>query len=532
MNQQSLELVQREIRILKKLSHPNIVQLYEVLETDRVLFLIMEHASGGEALDFVVTHGKISEDRARVFFQQIVSSLSYCHKLGIIHRDLKAENLLLDRDLNIKIIDFGLANIVSPSKKFSTPCGSPNYAAPEIIRKEEYNGPEVDIWCMGVVLFVFLCGRLPFKGKNMETLFHSILSGKFEIPDSLSADCADLLRSMLENDTEKRITMDGIIHHPWVCKNWTFTEHSVSPPKIEKIEEHIATQLEELGFSVANVMESLRNNQFNQATATYNLLSKVNPNPNRGVATVSRTKSEFLGKYVSHPASTPSSLNPSPSTSRGPSPRNSRGNIFSKSPPKLDHESFAVLQQRRIAQARRTRGHRRNRSDLPVDITPETNTESKELEKVTRAQSESIKVPEIKKKPESQLNTIPQPQLELMPVIKPAIKIENNSIVPEAQKPLVILSPQRTKGHRRYKSEDRLDQQISSPKPDRIALKKSPATSSLWCSASTTPNTIDDDLPNVPKLTEQEIQKWRATEESERQQISNVEPKFSTIITW
>ena len=146
MNQQALEMVQREIRILKQLSHPNIIQLYEVLETDRVLFLIMEHASGGEALDFVVTHGKMSEDRARVFFQQIVSAIAYCHKNGIVHRDLKAENLLLDGDLNIKLIDFGLANFLS-KRKFTTPCGSPNYAAPEIILKQEYKGPEVCIYC-------------------------------------------------------------------------------------------------------------------------------------------------------------------------------------------------------------------------------------------------------------------------------------------------------------------------------------------------------------------------------------------------
>lgn len=116
--------------------------MFEVLETDRVLFLIMEHASGGEALDFVVTHGKMSEDRARMFFQQIVSAIAHCHKNNIAHRDLKAENLLLDGDLNIKIIDFGLANIIS-DKKFLTPCGSPNYAAPEIIKKDEYNGPGV-----------------------------------------------------------------------------------------------------------------------------------------------------------------------------------------------------------------------------------------------------------------------------------------------------------------------------------------------------------------------------------------------------
>lgn len=135
-------MLRREIAILKKLSHPNIIQLYEIMETTRVMFIIMEYANGGEALDFVVTHGKLSESKARRFFRQIISGIAYCHKNNVAHRDLKAENLLLDGDLNIKLIDFGLSNIIT-EKKLSTPCGSPHYAAPELIQRLEYNGPEV-----------------------------------------------------------------------------------------------------------------------------------------------------------------------------------------------------------------------------------------------------------------------------------------------------------------------------------------------------------------------------------------------------
>lgn len=138
-------MLQHEIKTLKTLSHPNIIQLYEVMETDKVLFLIMEHASGGEALDYVVAHGRIAEDKARDLFRQIISAVSYCHRNRIVHRDLKAENLLLDRGLQIKLIDFGLSSSFSENELLNTPCGSPVYAAPEIIKSEKYNGTKVCI---------------------------------------------------------------------------------------------------------------------------------------------------------------------------------------------------------------------------------------------------------------------------------------------------------------------------------------------------------------------------------------------------
>jgi len=524
LNKAALELVQREIRILKQLHHPNVIQLYEVLETDRVLFLVMEHASGGEALDFVVTHGKISEDKARVFFQQIISALSYCHKLGIVHRDLKAENLLLDSDLNIKLIDFGLANIISPTKKFNTPCGSPNYAAPEIIRKEQYNGPEVDIWCVGVVLFVFLCGKLPFKGKDLETLFHSILSGNFEIPDSLSSVCVDLLRSMLENDTEKRITIPEIVQHPWVCKSWEFTEHPIAQPKVEKIEPKISSLLEQLGISVEYVLESLQNNRFNQATATYNLLLK-SVNPEKSLIVTTRTKSEQLCLFPASSTSTSSSPVGSLHASSPTSPSTNSG----KGLP----ESFATLQQRRIAQAHRTRGHRRNRSDFPGEIiVQESDTDIKELEKTKRAQSECIPIPDSRlqlRKPESPPDVFPL----IEPIAPPSLDDGANDkiqFLPEEQhKPWLMLSPQRTIGHRRYKSEDRVNEQIL---PRHVVNKnEDPAKNDLLRASDATNPSIQ--TVDVPKLTEQDIQNWKATEESERQQISeSSDPKFSMFLTW
>ena len=136
----------REAQIMRQIDHPNIIQLFEVMETKRNLFLILELASGGEMLDIITNKGKMTEDEARKYFRQIVSAVDYCHSHNIVHRDLKAENFLLDDQENIKISDFGLSNAFDPSKHLNTCCGSPVYSAPELIESKKYIGPEVDIW--------------------------------------------------------------------------------------------------------------------------------------------------------------------------------------------------------------------------------------------------------------------------------------------------------------------------------------------------------------------------------------------------
>lgn len=140
-----IERVAREIHILKLIRHPNIIQLYEIIETPVKLFLIMEYASGGELFDYIVTQHRVKEPEACKFFQQILSGIEYIHKLGIVHRDLKPENLLLDDNKNIKIVDFGLSNTYKDNETLNTACGSPCYAAPEMIAGKEYHGLKVDI---------------------------------------------------------------------------------------------------------------------------------------------------------------------------------------------------------------------------------------------------------------------------------------------------------------------------------------------------------------------------------------------------
>ena len=171
---------------MKLLNHPNIIRLYEVIDTPQELYLILEYASGGEIFDYLIAHGRMKEKDARRHFRQIVSAVEYCHNLRVIHRDLKAENLLLDDKMNVKIADFGFSNQFSPGQRLNTWCGSPPYAAPELFQGKEYLGPEVDVWSLGVVLYVLVCGALPFDGSNLSKLRAKVIAGKFKVPFYMS----------------------------------------------------------------------------------------------------------------------------------------------------------------------------------------------------------------------------------------------------------------------------------------------------------------------------------------------------------
>mmetsp|Transcript_19638 Transcript_19638/g.63124 ORF Transcript_19638/g.63124 Transcript_19638/m.63124 type:complete len:481 (+) Transcript_19638:299-1741(+) len=165
------EKVKREINILQRCTHPHIIRLYEVIDTPTDIFVVMEYVSNGELFDYIVSKGRLAPDEARHFFHQIISGVEYCHYHHIVHRDLKPENLLLDADNNIKIADFGLSNVMRDGEFLRTSCGSPNYAAPEVISGHLYAGPEVDVWSCGVILYALLCGSLPFDDESIPNLF-------------------------------------------------------------------------------------------------------------------------------------------------------------------------------------------------------------------------------------------------------------------------------------------------------------------------------------------------------------------------
>jgi carbon catabolite-derepressing protein kinase len=180
--------------------------------------MVLEYA-GGELFDYIVKHGKMSEDRARRFFQQIICAVEYCHRHKIVHRDLKPENLLLDPALNVKIADFGLSNIMTDGNFLKTSCGSPNYAAPEVISGKLYAGPEVDVWSCGVILYVLLVGRLPFDDDFIPALFKKIAAGSFVTPAFLSPAAVKLIKSMLQVNPVQRITVQDIRRDPWFQKD-------------------------------------------------------------------------------------------------------------------------------------------------------------------------------------------------------------------------------------------------------------------------------------------------------------------------
>ncbi|CAH8630348.1 unnamed protein product [Schistosoma curassoni] len=207
--------LRREILNLWLFRHPHIIKLYQVISTPTDIFMIMEYVSGGELFDYIVKSGRLSEKDARKFFQQIISGVAYCHRHKVVHRDLKPENLLLDSNQNVKIADFGLSNIMQDGEFLRTSCGSPNYAAPEVISGKLYAGPEVDVWSCGVILYALLCGTLPFDDEHIPTLFKKIKAGYFHLPETLSSGVRDLLRRMITVDPIKRATIEEIRRHPW-----------------------------------------------------------------------------------------------------------------------------------------------------------------------------------------------------------------------------------------------------------------------------------------------------------------------------
>nr|XP_033954501.1 MAP/microtubule affinity-regulating kinase 4 isoform X3 [Pseudochaenichthys georgianus] len=275
LNPTSLQKLFREVRIMKGLNHPNIVQLFEVIETDKTLYLIMEYASGGEVFDYLVSHGRMKEVEARAKFRQIVSAVNYCHTKNIVHRDLKAENLLLDADANIKIADFGFSNEFTLGNKLDTFCGSPPYAAPELFQGKKYDGPEVDVWSLGVILYTLVSGSLPFDGQNLKELRERVLRGKYRVPFYMSTDCEGILRRFLVLNPSKRCTLDQVMKDKWINAGY---EGEDLKPHIEPVEDFSdAARIEVMvgmGFTPEEIKDALLNQKYNEVTATYLLLGR------------------------------------------------------------------------------------------------------------------------------------------------------------------------------------------------------------------------------------------------------------------
>ncbi|XP_053728637.1 MAP/microtubule affinity-regulating kinase 4 isoform X4 [Synchiropus splendidus] len=275
LNPTSLQKLFREVRIMKTLNHPNIVQLFEVIETEKTLYLIMEYASGGEVFDYLVAHGRMKEKEARAKFRQIVSAVHYCHQKNIVHRDLKAENLLLDANSNIKIADFGFSNEFTAGSKLDTFCGSPPYAAPELFQGKKYDGPEVDIWSLGVILYTLVSGSLPFDGQNLKELRERVLRGKYRVPFYMSTDCEGILRRFLVLNPTKRCSLEQIMKDKWL--NISYEGEELKPhtePEEDFNDSNRIDVMVGMGFTREEIRDSLVSHKYNEVTATYLLLAR------------------------------------------------------------------------------------------------------------------------------------------------------------------------------------------------------------------------------------------------------------------
>ncbi|XP_070551720.1 serine/threonine-protein kinase SIK3 homolog isoform X2 [Ptychodera flava] len=282
LDEDNLKKIFREIYIMKLLRHPHIIRLYQVMETDRMIYLVTEYASGGEIFDHLVSHGRMTEKEARKKFRQIVAAVHYCHHRLIVHRDLKAENLLLDANLNIKIADFGFSNKYTPGRPMRTWCGSPPYAAPELFEGKEYSGPKADIWSLGVVLYVLVCGALPFDGSTLQNLRLRVLEGKYRIPFFMSTECEHLIKNMLVLDANKRYSIDQITAHKWFKMGEPdpileqLLRDSSNQADMEDVEEPISEQIlhhmVNLGFDKERTLQSLNMKCYDHHSAVYHLL--------------------------------------------------------------------------------------------------------------------------------------------------------------------------------------------------------------------------------------------------------------------
>eukprot|EP01111_Echinosteliopsis_oligospora_P000685 TRINITY_DN1078_c0_g1_i1.p1 TRINITY_DN1078_c0_g1~~TRINITY_DN1078_c0_g1_i1.p1 ORF type:complete len:326 (-),score=93.55 TRINITY_DN1078_c0_g1_i1:85-1017(-) len=227
-------MIKSEVDILKKIHHPNIILLRELYETPTTIYLVMELVTGGELFDKICERGSYSERDASKIVTDILSSVLYLHQKGIVHRDLKPENLLFAQDSDaapIKIADFGLSTFVDPQQMLKTACGTPGYVAPEVLLGQGY-GKSVDMWSVGVIMYILLCGFPPFYEENIALLFEQIIEGNFSFPDpywtNISDSAKHLIKNLLNVDTDARYTAEQALNHPWIM-GATATKGDLTP---------------------------------------------------------------------------------------------------------------------------------------------------------------------------------------------------------------------------------------------------------------------------------------------------------------
>jgi len=272
---EDLPRVRLEIAAMKVLRHQNICKLLQVVETDSKIFMVLEYCPGGELFDYIVDRERLNEDESRAFFRQIVAAVAYIHQSGYAHRDLKPENILIDEDQHLKLIDFGLC--AKPkggiTSILETCCGSPAYAAPELVSGRNYLGSEADIWSMGVLLYALLCGFLPFDDENISALYRKIQLGIYEKPSWLSLGSLQLIHQMLQVDAKKRITIENLLTHPWLMEGYDRPIKWQSKYHGNDIDSSIVEEMAVYKLTtVSSLTERLKRWEYDYQTATYLLM--------------------------------------------------------------------------------------------------------------------------------------------------------------------------------------------------------------------------------------------------------------------
>ncbi|KAL1770189.1 sperm motility kinase 2B-like [Sigmodon hispidus] len=264
--------IRSEVDIMMITNHPNIVSLFQVIESEKRIYLIMELVEGQQLYQSIREAGPLQEDKARRIFKQIIAGVNYCHGQGIVHRDLKPDNIMLDRNGKVKIIDFGLGTKVKPGQRLSRHCGAYSFGAPELFLGRLYDGPKVDIWTLGVVLYFMVVGKVPFSAVTIPELRRQVVSGKYTVPLGLSEELQDLLSLLMTVNPRFRPTVAEVMTHPWLRKDIEALPNHCEEMVPSWPDPAIVEAMEYIGFQAQDIKESLRQRKFDQTMASYCLL--------------------------------------------------------------------------------------------------------------------------------------------------------------------------------------------------------------------------------------------------------------------